>query len=63
MTRLAGHLVLPDRVLPGTIGFDGSIGEIASSAAVPDRFVLPGFVDVLVHGGGGGDVIDGPTGI
>ncbi len=63
MTRLAGHLVLPDRVLPGTIGFDATIGEIASSAAVPDRYVLPGFVDVHVHGGGGGDVVDGPDGI
>lgn len=63
MTRLAGHLVLPDRVLPGTIRFGGTIGEIAATTAVPDRFVLPGFVDVHVHGGGGGDVIDGPGGI
>ncbi len=63
MTRLAGHLVLPGSVVPGTIGFGDTIGEIVPSAAVPDRYVLPGFVDVHVHGGGGGDVIDGPGGI
>ncbi len=63
MTRLAGHLVLPGGVLPGTIGFADTIREISASSAVPDRFVLPGFVDVHVHGGGGGDVIDGPGGI
>ena len=63
MTRIAGHLVLPDRVLPGTIGFGDTIRDIEAAASVPDRIVLPGFVDVHVHGGGGGDVIDGPGGI
>ena len=63
MTQLAGHLVLPDRVLPGTIGFGSTIEHIAAADAVPDRYLLPGFVDVHVHGGGGGDVIDGPRGI
>jgi N-acetylglucosamine-6-phosphate deacetylase len=56
------HLVLPDRILgPATLAVDGdTIAEISSDVAPPagahetydldGRFVLPGFIDVHVHG-------------
>ncbi len=61
--ELQGHIVTPDGVVPGVLGFGAAITGIEARAGVPDRFVLPGFVDVHVHGGGGGDAMDGPAGI
>lgn len=64
MTRhLDGQLVLPDRVLPGRVTFDTHIRAIDSLASVPNRYILPGFVDGHVHGGGGADTMDGPDAI
>jgi N-acetylglucosamine-6-phosphate deacetylase len=60
---LDGHLVLPDRVLPGRLRFGERIEAAEPRPGVPDRFILPGFIDTHVHGGGGGDTIDGPQGI
>jgi N-acetylglucosamine-6-phosphate deacetylase len=65
-----GDVVLPDRVLTaGTIIIDrGRIAAIESGAAEPaqatiidatDCFVVPGFVDVHVHGIEGYDTLDG----
>ena len=54
-----GQLVLPDRVLPGTIGIrDGVIAAIGDDDSDfpadeiidgTDRLVLPGVVDIHVH--------------
>lgn len=65
-----GDVVLPDRVLTaGTIIIDrGRIAAVESGAAEPahatmidatDCFVVPGFVDVHVHGIEGHDTLDG----
>ncbi len=63
------EIVLPDRVLsPGTLVLDGErIAEVAAGTR-PDHgaacidlhghYVLPGFIDVHVHGVGGTDVMD-----
>jgi N-acetylglucosamine-6-phosphate deacetylase len=71
MIRLAGaDLVLPDRVVAGgTIVIDGErIGEILSQDLPADRhltfefdnhYVVPGFIDVHVHGVEGIDTLDG----
>ena len=63
MPELTGHLVTPDGVLRGSIEFDSTIQSLSKSAQVDDRIVLPGIIDCHIHGGGGGDVMDGMDGI
>ena len=70
MIVLSGaHLVLPDRIVsPGTLVIDGGrIADIRSGAtsaghslfAFHNHYIVPGFVDVHVHGVEGVDVLDG----
>lgn len=65
-----GQVVHPDRIAPGTLLVrDGVIADIlAPGAALPDDatvvdagdgYIAPGFVDLHVHGGAGGDFMDG----
>lgn len=65
-----GQIILPERIERGTlIARDGCIAELLpASAAVPDAavvvdagdgYISPGFVDLHVHGGAGGDFMDG----
>lgn len=76
MIVLAGaDLVLPDRVVPGgsLVIHDGRIEAIESRViAAPDgatlvdltgHVIVPGFVDVHIHGIEGLDVLDGPAAI
>ena len=63
MPELSGHLVTPGGVLRGSIEFSSTIQSISESAQVDDRIVLPGIIDCHIHGGGGGDVMDGMAGI
>lgn len=68
MKRVAGRILTPTGFVDGTlaIGEDGRIASV-SGDPVPDgreredatAFVLPGFVDLHVHGGGGHDVMEG----
>ena len=68
MIVLSGaELVLPDRILtPGTIVIDGDriteirhgAGPAAPGFAFHGHYILPGFVDVHVHGVDGVDVLD-----
>jgi N-acetylglucosamine-6-phosphate deacetylase len=64
--RLAGQVV----------GLEGAAGPVAGALVIeggrvasfregpaPARLLLPGFVDLHVHGGGGADVMDGPEGV
>ncbi|HEY2907731.1 MAG TPA: N-acetylglucosamine-6-phosphate deacetylase, partial [Vicinamibacterales bacterium] len=61
------QLVLPDRMLsPGTLVIDGGrIAEIRSDAAsghlgtLQNHYIVPGFIDVHVHGVEGFDSLDG----
>lgn len=68
MNKLAGHILTPQGFLRGVleITVDGKIasitGESVDAAFVRDsalRIILPGFIDVHVHGGGGRDIMDG----
>ena len=71
MFTITGDIVTPDGVLTNgalTVGDDGTIAEVgarrtssAQSADIdaPGFLVLPGFVDVHVHGGGGADFMQG----
>lgn len=61
--HLDGQIVLPDRVLAGRVHFDTRITAIEPLPDAPPRFVLPGFIDVHVHGGGGADTMDGTASI
>lgn len=67
-----GALVLPDRVVPNGLlrtdaGLITGLWDLEAEAAPqPDPanltlapFISPGFVDIHVHGGGGGDFMDG----
>ncbi|MEX0729114.1 MAG: N-acetylglucosamine-6-phosphate deacetylase [Planctomycetaceae bacterium] len=65
-----GQFILPDRIVTGAmIVRDGRIEEILDPAAVMpedavvidagDGYLSPGFVDLHVHGGLGGDFMDG----
>ncbi len=67
MTYLEGHILTPDGFLNGRIEF--AAGRIHAVAGVPVTeedvrtstlpIVIPGFVDLHVHGGGGRDIMDG----
>ena len=76
MIRLSGaDLVLPDRVVDGsTLVLDGDrIVEIAAGDraddpqavhfSFPGHYIVPGFIDVHVHGVEGSDALDGGTAI
>lgn len=65
-----GQIVHPDRIAPGAVVVqDGRIREVLDDfATIPshativdaaDGFIAPGFVDLHVHGGAGGDFMDG----
>ena len=65
MIVLSGaDLVLPDRILsPGTLVLDGGrIVEVRAESAGPlhHHYIVPGFVDVHIHGVDGVDVHAGP---
>jgi N-acetylglucosamine-6-phosphate deacetylase len=64
VTQLKGNLVTPLGISHGTLSFSSLIETISPSAkAKDDIYILPGFIDTHVHGGGGGDTMDGPDGV
>lgn len=63
MQQLAGQLVTPQGIVQGELIFDARIRHLHPTSSAPERYVLPGFIDVHVHGGGGGDAMDGPEGV
>ena len=56
---LDGQILTPDGWVSGRVRFTASILSVEAGPAPVDRFILPGFVDLHVHGGGGADVMDG----
>lgn len=67
MTRLAGHILTPHGFVAGSIEFDqGRVARIEGSPVAAEAVrestqpkVLPGFIDLHVHGGGGRDIMEG----
>ncbi|WP_437970500.1 N-acetylglucosamine-6-phosphate deacetylase [Sorangium sp. So ce260] len=60
--ELEGNILTPDGWLRGRVCFDARIQEIdGTPASEPARGprILPGFIDLHVHGGGGRDVMEG----
>ncbi|WP_135228674.1 N-acetylglucosamine-6-phosphate deacetylase [Deinococcus fonticola] len=61
---LEGQLVLPDgTVRGGQLEFTGTITRIELDDRSGGPLILPGFIDTHVHGGGGGDTMDGVEGL
>lgn len=64
MTKLTGNLVTPRGLTHGILTFSSHIEEINATAEQQnDIYILPGFIDTHVHGGGGGDTMDGAEGL
>ena len=61
--QLSGRIVLADRVIDGTIEFSDLIAGIEPGGRAGESIILPGFIDTHVHGGEGGDTMDGVAGI
>ncbi|WP_034336395.1 N-acetylglucosamine-6-phosphate deacetylase [Deinococcus misasensis] len=64
MTGLSGWVLTSSGFQTGTLTFEGRVQHFEPqdlSGNLPH--VVPGFLDVHVHGGGGFDVMDGPEGI
>ncbi|HET6533249.1 MAG TPA: N-acetylglucosamine-6-phosphate deacetylase [Actinoplanes sp.] len=54
MTRVSGHIVRPGAVVPGHVEIDGpAIIDVVAGEPGSDDVVVPGFVDLHCHGGGG----------
>ena len=58
--ELAGQILTPGGFVSGRILWrDGLIERIEKIHGAPEAYVLPGFVDLHCHGGGGADVMEG----
>ncbi|RTR26132.1 N-acetylglucosamine-6-phosphate deacetylase [Deinococcus radiophilus] len=62
---MTGWLALPQGLTYGRLSFREGIEAVTPlpPQAGAKRYILPGFIDTHVHGGGGGDVMDGPAGV
>ena len=59
-TTIAGQILTADGFVSGRLRCTAAIRAIEPVADAPaDRFVLPGFIDLHVHGGAGADVMGG----
>ena len=58
-TALTGQILTPAGWVAGTIRCTAQIIGVEPGSAPDDRFILPGFVDLHVHGGHGADCMDG----
>ena len=62
-TRITGCILTPDGWIRGSLAFADRItaidGDKVSAPSAGESIVLPGFIDLHVHGGGGRDVMDG----
>ena len=64
MISLQGRILTPDGWQDGKIEFGASIAKITQSVQSKSAcYIVPGFIDVHVHGGGGFDTMDGSAGI
>jgi N-acetylglucosamine-6-phosphate deacetylase len=64
MTSLQGRVLTPHGFQPGELRFDAKVLELGASSSADDtNYIVPGFMDVHVHGGGGFDTMDGAAGI
>jgi N-acetylglucosamine-6-phosphate deacetylase len=59
-TIIAGQILTPEGLVGGRLRCTAAIQTLEPTADAPaDRFVLPGFIDLHVHGGAGADCMAG----
>lgn len=58
-TRLSGKILTPAGWIGGTLRCTAQVLAIEPGAAAEDRWIVPGFVDLHVHGGHGADCMEG----
>ncbi|WP_208278360.1 N-acetylglucosamine-6-phosphate deacetylase [Massilia oculi] len=60
---IKGNILTPDGWIHGTLRYGAHVDAIDGSQADPDAngddYILPGFIDVHVHGGAGRDMMEG----
>ena len=60
---ISGNILTPDGWRHGALEFDSRVlaidGQPGDPAGNRDDYILPGFIDLHVHGGGGHDVMEG----
>ncbi|HEY0060922.1 MAG TPA: N-acetylglucosamine-6-phosphate deacetylase [Telluria sp.] len=60
---IKGNILTPDGWIRGTIAFGehvtGISGDTVDPALNDDDYIIPGFIDLHVHGGGGKDIMQG----
>ena len=60
LKKLSGNIVLGDEIIPGTIFFEEVINKIIFEKNISYKnYIVPGFVDLHVHGGKGHDSMEG----
>lgn len=57
MSEVQGNILTPGGWIKGTISFGERIDAIGESAITADDTIIPGFIDLHVHGGGGMDIM------
>lgn len=57
--ELHGHFWSAEGFVPAAVLFSDVLQEVIHQSSVPERYILPGFVDLHVHGGGGTDTMEG----
>jgi len=60
--EVAGQVLTPEGLRSGTLVFNERIEDFRPGKA-PERFVLPGFIDLHVHGGAGADAMEGEAAV
>ncbi|MEM7445494.1 MAG: N-acetylglucosamine-6-phosphate deacetylase [Pseudomonadota bacterium] len=57
--HLSGRIVTEAGVVDGAIKFDATVESIDAGGSQSSDIIVPGFIDLHVHGGGGADVMEG----
>ncbi len=58
-TTLEGRILTPQGWVSGRLGFGAKITAVEASGDAAAPLILPGFIDLHVHGGGGADCMEG----
>lgn len=58
---LSGRILTPEGWITGKIEFSQHIQRISQGPATSGHYILPGFVDLHVHGAAGTDIMEGGT--